>query len=344
MPFDNFPSAEYGLIDSLKPFMNFRKSSRYPIPVGDDAAIRNCRADETLVLTADSFVENVHFSFMYMTSAEAGFKAMAVNLSDCAAMGTLPDGAIVQIIFPEKIAERKFAGTIKGIYKGFNEACRKWDFPIIGGNLAKGPCWIIDITLIGRAENGTRLLKRSGVKNNDGLWVTGVPGQSGAGMACLKKWGSTGKTPGIYRHLVKKHIRPVPRLEIGHWLVGNPCVHAAIDVSDGVSKECHTLSYENKLGIILSVDDTDKCVSSAVKHLGAHLQKDWQEWFYNGGEDYELLFAASSAFDPSSLICKYGVPVTRVATFTKSVDHVVVRDSAGSIKPLKKGGWDHLKF
>src|SRR5271169_6490719 len=100
MPLNHFPSSEYRLLHSLKPFLNFRRSRKYPIAIGDDAAIRQCRAREVLVFTADSFVERVHFSFTYMTAAEVGFKAMAINLSDCAAMGALPDGALVQIIFP----------------------------------------------------------------------------------------------------------------------------------------------------------------------------------------------------------------------------------------------------
>jgi thiamine-monophosphate kinase len=344
MPFDHFPSEEYRLLGSLKPFLNFKKSSRYPIPIGDDAAIRNCRGNETLVLTADSFIEKIHFSFEYMTAPEVGFKAMAINLSDCAAMGALPDGALVQIIFPQKISAQRFKTTIRGLYRGFNEACRKWDFPVIGGNLAKGPCWIIDITLIGRVEKGSRLLKRNHAKNNDGLWVTGKPGESGAGLACLKKWGASRKIPKKFLHYVEKHIRPVPRIEFGSALSRHPFVHAAIDISDGISKECHTLSYENKLGIVLTIDASDACVSRSLLQLGSLLRRDWHTWFFNGGEDYELLFAASKAFDPSSLIKKYRFTITRIGTFTKSVDGVCVRDHAGSIRPLEKGGWDHLKF
>jgi thiamine-monophosphate kinase len=343
MPIRSFPSEEYRLLDSLNPFLNYRKSSRYPIPIGDDAAIRNCREKETLVLTADSFVENVHFSFASMTDAEVGYKAMAVNLSDCAAMAALPDGALVQIIFPGEIGLRKVSGKIRRIYAGINEACRTWDYPVIGGNLAAGPCWVIDITLIGRTAGNQRLLKRRGAQNNDGLWVTGLPGQSGAGRSCLDKWGSVGRTPLVYRHLVKKHIRPVPRIEIGIGLARCRSVHAAIDISDGVSKECHTLSYENSLGIVISADGAVASGSSVMKKLGDHIQKDWHGWFFNGGEDYELLFAASPAFNPSSLINKFKVSITRIGTFTKSVRGVVVRDCAGSFKHLESGGWDHLK-
>jgi thiamine-monophosphate kinase len=162
-------------------------------------------------------------------------------------------------------------------------------------------------------------------------------------LMCLKNGGVIGTVPSTCAVLVKKHIRPLPRIELGKALAGNPCVHAAVDVSDGVSKECHTLSYENRLGIILTVDEANACVSPCMRRLGVQIRKDWRDWFFNGGEDYELLFAASKAFDPSSMIRKYRVPVTRIGTFTRSVNGVFVRNPAGSIKPLKKGGWDHLR-
>jgi len=335
-----YPSSEYKFLDSLKPLLNFRRSRRYPIPIGDDAAIRTCLQGERLALTSDSFVENVHFSFDYMTPAEAGFKAMAVNLSDCAAMGAQPDGALVQIIFPDAMDKREVERTIKGMYAGFNEACRKWRFAIIGGNLAKGPCWIIDITLIGRIRKGSRFLPRNRAKNNDGLWVSGRPGESGAGLACLLKLGDRKKIPIEYRRLVAKHVRPVPRIALGIGLSSNPYVHAAIDVSDGISKDSRTLAYENKLGIIISLDD--KQCSKAMSRLASQLRTDWREWLFCGGEDYELLFAASKSFDPLPLSRKFNVPITRIGTFSSTAKGLSVRDKAGQVRLLEKGGWDHL--
>jgi thiamine-monophosphate kinase len=336
-----FPSPEYEILESLKPQLNFRRSRRYPFPIGDDAAIRTGSAGERLVLTADSFVENVHFSFEYMTAPETGYKAMAINLSDCAAMGALPDGALVQIIFPKAIHRKDFEKTMTGLYAGFHEACMQWNFAIIGGNLAAGPCWIIDITLIGRIEKGLRYLPRDHAKNNDGLWVSGAPGESGAGLACLEKWGNRRKVPAEYDRFVARHVRPAPRIGLGIALAKDLYVHAAIDISDGVSKECHTLAYENKLGIMISLNDG--ICSKTMKRLGALLRVEWLEWFFNGGEDYELLFAASRSFNPSGLRKKLNVPLIRIGTFTKAVKGVWVSDPAGPVRPLEKGGWDHLR-
>ena len=340
MPRQSFPSFEYELLDSLKPYLNFHKSPRYPLTIGDDAAIRVCGAKERLILTADTFVQNVHFNLAYMTFEEVGYKAMAINLSDCAAMAALPDGALVQIVFPKKRAADKVMSDIRRLYGGFFEACKNWDFPIIGGNLSKGPCWMIDITLLGRAEKRAPLFLRTGAKNSDGLWVSGCPGEAGAGLAALRTWGRR-RVPAQYNSLVMRHVRPCPRIELGLALGKAPSVRALIDISDGVSKECRTLAYENSLGILL--DDEPGCVSCPTRQLAKRLKKDWRRWYLDGGEDYELLFAAAKAFDPSKLIAKTGIPITRIGTFSRSFKGVCVRRNNGGIAPLSQGGWDHLR-
>ncbi len=333
-----FPSSEYKLLNSLKPLLNYRKTRRYPLPIGDDAAVRICGAGEKLVLTADSFVQDVHFSLKYMTLEDVGYKAMAVNLSDCAAMAALPDCALVQIIFPQKQGAAKVTADVKRLYTGMGTACRRWEFPITGGNLSRGPCWIIDITLLGRMER-SRVLLRTGARHGDGLWVTGNPGEAAAGLAALRKWGRRGAPP-AYRSLAARHVRPVPRIELGRALAREPRVHAFIDISDGVAKECRTLAYENNLGIDLAVGPA--CVSPTVRLLAGRLGKDRLEWFLHGGEDYELMFAAAPAFDPAAF-ADYGVPISRIGTFSRLLRGVRLRRADGPATNLGPGGWDHLR-
>lgn len=341
MPRQSFPSFEYKLLQSLKPFLNYKKNPRFPLPIGDDAAICVCGPKEKLILTADTFVQDVHFSPAYMTFEEIGYKAMAINLSDIAAMAAAPDGALVQIVFPEDCGTGKILADMKKLYKGFDEACKNWGFSIIGGNLSKGPCWMIDITLIGKAGKRARLLLRTGAKNGDGLWVSGYPGEAGAGLAALRTWGRR-RVPAQYNSLVMRHVRPCPRIELGRALGKDTQAHALIDISDGISKECRTLAYENKLGILL--DDEPACVSCPTRQLAFRLQKDWRGWYLHGGEDYELLFAAAKAFDPSKLVANTGIPITRIGTFSRSFKGVGVRRrNNGGIALLKQGGWDHLR-
>ncbi len=334
-----YPSEEYKLLHSLKPLLNYKASARYPIGIGDDAAIRETKAGERLVFTADTMVENVHFSLGYMTFQEVGYKAMATNLSDLAAMGALPDAAMVQIVFPKNNGSGNVSKNIQSLYKGMFEACLKWNYPVIGGNLSEGPCFILDITLVGRTERKGRLILRQGARSGDSLWVSGFPGQSAAGLAALRKWGSGPTLPRPFRVLVKKHIRPVPRVELGRRLARSRLVHAMIDVSDGIAKECHTLAFENKLGILLG--PLEPGLLSSLELIGGRLRRDPVKWFLYGGEDYELLFAAAPRFDPGTLRAA-GVALWRIGTFTSSVKGVQIMQNHGTILDVEKSGWDHL--
>jgi len=337
-----YPSEEYCLLKSLEPLLNYKKSTRYPLGIGDDAAIRTSPGNETLIITADTMVERVHFSLDYMTLKEVGFKAMCVNLSDCAAMGARPDGALAQIVFPQNLSGRGTAAAMKSLYEGFYEACTAWKYPIIGGNLSKGPCWIIDITLMGSMEKATQPIRRTGLQSGDNLWVTGSPGSSAAGLAALKKWGKKVKRIKAYKNLVQTHVRPIPRLEIGLHVAQNPQVHAMIDVSDGIAKECRTLSYDNRLGILLEsglITFTPQMIA-----LGEELRCSCRDWFLYGGEDYELLFGASPDFNPGPIIHKHGVGLTKIGAVSGRVKGVFFKHNNDTMKPVEaRRGWDHLR-
>jgi thiamine-monophosphate kinase len=244
------------------------------------------------------------------------------------------------LIFPLDKGPDRISKKIRSLYKGFHEACVEWNFPIIGGNLSKGPCFIIDITLIGRAEENDRLLLRNGVKKGDDLWVTGCPGQSAAGLSALQKWGSFGNIPRNYRSLVSLHKRPVPRIEMGRQLAKNTRVHAMIDISDGMAKECHTLAFDNNLGIMLG--PLDPRFLDPLKEMSERLHRNPLDWFLSGGEDYELLFSASAAFDPEPFRKMRDVPLTRIGTFNSTVKGVQLKLNNDTIINVEKTGWDNL--
>ncbi|NLE02228.1 MAG: thiamine-monophosphate kinase, partial [Fibrobacter sp.] len=195
MSVQNYPSSEYELIHTLQGVLGFQDNPAYDVAIGDDAAIRQCQGAEKLVLTTDISVENVHFSLKTASLREIGYKAMVTNLSDCAAMGALPDSALVALTFPASLKDLKSA--IAEIYSGFAEACDRWKFPVVGGDLSSGNQWVISITLIGKSLPGSRILRRTGAKDGDLLWVSGFPGRSGAGLAALQKYGRI-KEPEVY--------------------------------------------------------------------------------------------------------------------------------------------------
>lgn len=335
---NDFPSEEYRLLDGLKDYLNYSPSKRYPIGIGDDAVIRNCDSGEQLIFTADTLVENVHFSFEYLSPAEVGYKAMVANLSDCAAMGAIPDSALVQIVFPDRGKNRMdIEDRLRELYIGLNKACKRWNFPIVGGNLSIGPCWMLAISLTGRKDTEARILRRTGAEIGDELWVTGVPGMSAAGLEALKKWGRD-DIPEEYRKLAEFHIAPCARVETGLKLADDSHVHAVIDLSDGISKECYTLCYENRVGILLSPEKD--IVSPVVENLSSVLDKSWIKWFLYGGEDYELLFTASEGFNP--LLYKE-VNIHKIGIITDKKNSVAIIDFNGHSPVVEKYAWDHVR-
>ena len=328
---NKFPSNEYGLIRRIQEILPPVNHAPYELTIGDDAAIRlNNISGEKLIITADISVENVHFSVDTMTFEEIGYRAMAGNLSDCAAMGATPDSALVQLVFPARCVDVNTA--IKNIYTGFARVCERWAFPVVGGDLSGGEIWTIGITLIGAVPPGGRVLKRTGIVDGDALWVTGTPGESAAGLAAVRRWGRGG-VPQQYQRFVNAHLSPVPRIGEGQALAACQSVHAMMDLSDGLSKDAGTLCYDNNLGLLF---DGELSPSAEMIHLADELAVDWRDWFFHGGEEYELLFACAPAVDPRGVInCKN---ITRLGHFTSGLAGMFT----GTDELISKS-WDHLR-
>jgi thiamine-monophosphate kinase len=305
----------------------------YETGIGDDAAVRRC-TDNRVVLTTDLTVENVHFTTELMTLEEVGYRAMVSNVSDCAAMGALPEAALVQLVFPG--GGSKVKDDIKEIYKGFSKACRKWNFPVIGGDLSHGCHWVIGITLLGRIPDGSRPVMRKGATAGDYLWLSGMPGMSAAGFEALKTWGREGVPP-QYCSLVDAHITPEPRVEYGLSLALCKEVHAMMDLSDGISKDAATLGFENSLGVLLDFHSLQP--PSAMVRLSQELKCSWLEWVLHGGEEYKLLFAASPSFDPEKISINQAVCIGK---FTDRFNGVRILQN-GMENEIQLKGWDHFR-
>jgi len=343
-----FPSKEYELIRRIQNILPpVSRSSPYEMSIGDDAAIRvNKTAGEKLIITTDVSVENVHFSAKTMTFEEIGCKSMASNLSDCAAMGAKPDGAVVQLVFPKAGVDNaggiSVTGAIEQIYAGFSKACERWDFPIVGGDLSGGGVWTIGITLIGSAPPGGNLLKRSGIADGDALWVTGIPGESAAGLAALTRRGRGGVPP-EYGRFVDAHVTPVPAVEEGLALAADPAVHAMTDLSDGLSKDVAALCFDNGLGFIFDADVL-KSVPPAMIDLADDLSADYKNWFWHGGEEYELLFACDPSLNPYNIesVAQRRPDMARLGFFTSKTQKVLTRGKDGKTEELPMKSWDHF--
>lgn len=331
MDSSSYPSKEFAILAELKQYLNSSANSAIQIGAGDDAALRKCSSGEQLVFTADILVEDIHFSFDYMSLEEVGYKAMAVNISDCAAMGAIPDSAMIQLVFPKTLENAKEA--IKELYKGIRKACKEYDFPIIGGDLSIGDKWTIGVSMTGRKNAQERLLFRKGCLDADDIWVSGPLGGSAAGLAVLQEFG---REKG-YGELIEKHISPTARVSIGLRLAEDSTVSTLTDISDGIGKECRTLSYENDKSIIIELNKN--MFLPAMADLGLILKKDPFEWVVSGGEDYELLFTANSDFDPE----KYSdIPLIKIGKVVGTGFSVKYVASDSKNYENLGSGWDHL--
>ncbi len=304
--------------------------------MGDDCAVRRGRGAETLVFTTDAMVEHVHFRLNWMEPAEVGYKCMAANVSDCAAMGAVPDSALIELVVP---AKGRTAAIVEGMYRGMRRACRRWRFPIVGGNISSGPCWTVSVSLVGRMPRGTAPVLRSGARPGDRIWVSGTPGESAGGLAALAKWGrrrAQTRVPAV----VHRHVSPTPRVLAGAALARSRAVHAMIDVSDGVALDAWRIARASDVAIVLSPAAFP--LRAHLRQAGTLLGVDPQKWFLEGGEDYELLFAAAPSFVPSRMHAGHGLRFTCIGRVCGR-GAALSADRGTGPRELAPHGWDHLR-
>lgn len=308
------------------------------IPVGDDAAVVDAGRHQA-VLTADMLVEGVHFQLDTSSAHDLGYKAIAVNLSDLAAMGASPRYGLVSLAVPKDVE----APWVMELYGGIREASEEHGMSIVGGDLSGGDQVVISVSLMGTVAE-KRAVARSGARPGDVLAVTGVLGASAGGLrlsqapphdvrtALASEWG---------RALVSAYLRPVPRIGEGETLAGAGAT-AMIDVSDGLAIDLSRLCADSKVGARLALDEVP--VAPGLADLAASLSVDPMSLALHGGEDYELLVALPPEIVESvaeKLLDRFATPLSVVGEVTESLDLVAVA-ADGTEAPLEARGWDHF--
>jgi len=320
--------GEFGLIELIA--RNVGKPSREELVlgIGDDTAA--WRTEKSIQLaTTDILIQDVHFNLSTTTWRYLGWKALAVNISDIAAMGGTPSYAMVSLGLPP---DTKVA-SVRELYRGIKAIAKKFEIDIVGGNISRAPVVIIDVSLIGNASQA--LLTRSEAKPGDQIAVTGYLGTSAAGGRMLK---SSIKLDKSTTALLKEaHLRPKPRVAEGQTLVQHG-VRAAIDISDGLISDLTHICKASKVGAKVWIDriPVHPKVKAAFgnKALGMAL---------SGGEDYELLFTAKS-----SVINKVknvmSTPLMVIGEITREHSgQVTLLDEQGRAVDWKERGWDHFR-
>jgi thiamine-monophosphate kinase len=288
--------GETALIRRLARVVGSPSAKVWPKAIGDDAAILRPLKNQDLVLSTDTQVEAVHFRFQRESPRTIGRRALLVNLSDLAAMGAQPVGALLSLCAPPRLALSIFDGIIAG----FHHEATRFGCPLVGGNLSKASETSLTVTVVGCVRRG-RALPRRGLRSGDRLFVTGVLGA--AALARLRADHEGGPLRRV----------PCPRIEAGLALARLRSVRACIDLSDGLASDLGQLLTADSLGA--EIDPDRLPMPRGFRRACSDLGLDPIELLVAGGEDYELLFgmAGQSALaDPLRLSERLGVPVSEI--------------------------------
>ena len=289
---------EEDIIDYIQ--SNIKTKSRDVLKsIGDDCAVIKVSSKKSFVITTDTSLLGPHFTNDY-SPYEIGYKSLATNLSDIAAMGCDPRYMFMAMTMPDLKSS-----WIKSFYKGIKELTDKFDFPLIGGDTNKGPL-SISIQIIG--INKHKILYRSGAKYGDDIYVSGNLGSARAALMI--------KNNRKYKndfHFLKKFLHtPSPRIALGLDL--SRFATSCIDISDGIAKDIKNITDQSKCGANIFVEKIP-----FEKRLNKILsEEDFHEAIIGGGEDYELCFTANSndASKISDLSKKHKIKITKIGEIT----------------------------
>lgn len=296
--------GERGLLERLR--------TRLPRPPegeiwsGDDAAVVAGQ-----VITTDVIVENVDFRLSTFGPADIGWKALAINVSDIAAMGATPQHAVATVTMPREITVE----TFDGIAEGLLELAGAYHVALVGGDISEGPTLSVGATVIGRA--GERVVTRSGAQVGDAICVTGSLGGAAGGLIALEQ--------GIDAHeLIERQRRPRPRVKEGLALAN--VATSMIDVSDGLAVDLGHIVEASGVGC--SVDHRSIPVDPNLEAL----EEDAVRLAISGGEDFELLFTTAE-------IDAVPIDFTQIGVITEAE----ARIGDAPLAEWRKKGWDHLR-
>ncbi len=303
--------GEFGLIRRFSP----RFLAHLPEGVrgiGDDCAVIEFRDGNALLVTTDLLIEGTHFLLDRISARELGYKSLAVNVSDVAAMGGAPHSAYLSL----GLSPRVEVEWVDEFFEGFGELADRTRTLLLGGDTARAPGGIVvNVAVLGLAP-ASRLKYRSSAKAGDAVFVTGELGDAAAGLRCLAEGGDRSEDA---QELIRRHHLPRPHVDEGLWLGGRAEVRAMIDVSDGLDSDLSRILEASGVGAEVEIErlPTSDALRRECKRRG------WEPEALaaGGGEDYCLLLTADAAASSrlaSEFAEAFGRPLHRVGTIVES--------------------------
>ncbi|WP_077620344.1 thiamine-phosphate kinase [Bacillus sinesaloumensis] len=323
---------EFRFINQIKP----KKVSRSGLiaGIGDDAALFRPSVGMEQIICMDTMVEGVHFTSATMSPYQIGYKALAVNISDIAAMGGIPTYYLVSIAIPKEWNET----DLLSIYEGMAMLADKYHMDLIGGDTVSiANTLVITVTVMGEVEKGKHLL-RSQALPGDIVFVSGTIGDSAAGLNVLLHKGTESSHTEVEKALIRKHQYPTPRVGVGRLLSTLKRV-SLNDISDGLASETNEIARASDVSLIL---DEDKIP------LSGEIQKQYKnqalEFALYGGEDFELVgTVAASEWDNLQKVAKsYGYLISKIGTVKEGSSSVLLNRN-GELQKLEMKGYNHFK-
>jgi len=319
------------------------------VGIGDDAAVVEPERNRAEVLTVDALVEGVHFDRAFVPPDAIGHRALAVNLSDLAAMGAAPRHALLSLVLPTDLPLADFDGVVAGL-ASLAEAHR---LHVVGGNLtrtgaANGPL-IVDVSVTGTVKP-RQVLTRRGACPGDQLYVSGTIGSAAAGLRLLREDArlmNAMSAPDAMNvatdidRLVSAYLRPVPRVRLGLMLSRNRAASACMDLSDGLSDAVYQVAGASGVGA--RIDASLLPIDARAREVLGAGGDDPVAAAVTGGDDYELLVSVRPRTRGrlAAAIRHGGVALTRIGVCTENPEVVLLRD--GEETPLPRGGFSHFR-
>jgi thiamine-monophosphate kinase len=337
MPIQVGDVGEFALIARLQRFLQGPMAPHVVRDMGDDCAVLRASPGMELLLTTDTQEEDVHFRREWSTAEDIGWRCLAVNVSDIAAMGGMPLGALVALCMPATL-ELAF---VDALYEGMQELARQYRCPIIGGNITQAAANLsVTIAVLGEVPSGQSVY-RSGAQIGDEIWVTGELGGAKAGLDVLRHASQIAPLPSEY--VLARYRRPRPRLQEAEYLREHGQIRSLVDLSDGLSSDLAHICEASGVGAQL--DAAAIPIHEETRRVAHALQADPLAYALHGGEDFELcLTAPPGHLTPlqHAFTARFHCPLVCVGTI-QAGSGITLCHADGTQLSLQAQGYDHFR-